>query len=70
MVVCRDARLAAVVLGAMCARMNPWVEQRAIRPRVRKNLPMVREVCEKLNLMALNLLTAQPAIPSKTLLLT
>jgi len=65
MVACRDARLAAVVLGAPCARMNPWLEQRAVRPRVRARLPMVRELCEGLNLTALNLLTAQPVIPAK-----
>jgi pimeloyl-ACP methyl ester carboxylesterase len=69
MVVCRDARLAAVVLGAPCARMNPWVEQRAVRPRVRARLPMVRGLCEGLNLTALNLLTAQPVIPPKNVLL-
>ena len=69
MVACRDARLAAVVLGAPCARMNPWLEQRAVRPRVRARLPMVRELCEGLNLTALNLLTAQPVIPAKNVLL-
>ena len=69
MAVCRDARLAAVVLGATCARMNPWAEQRAIRPRVRARLPMVRKLCEELNLTAVNLLTAQPVIPKDNILL-
>jgi hypothetical protein len=69
MVACRDERLAAVVLGAPCARMNPWVEQRAVRPRVRARLPVVRGLCEGLNLTALNLLTAQPVIPAKNILL-
>ena len=69
MAVCRDARLAAVVLGAPCARMNPWAEQRAVRPRVRARLPMVRGLCEGLNLTAMNLLTAQPVIPVKNILL-
>ncbi len=67
--VCRDARLAAVVLGATCARMNPWLEQRAVNPRIRKNLPKVREICEMLNLTALNLTVTQPVIPGKNILL-
>ncbi|MGB7747300.1 MAG: alpha/beta fold hydrolase [Verrucomicrobiia bacterium] len=69
MAVCRDARLAAVVLGAPCARMNPWAEERAIRPRVRVRLPMVRELCEALNLTAMNLTITKPLIPGKNILL-
>jgi len=69
MVACRDVRLAAVVLGAPCARMNPWVEEGAVRPRVRARFPMVREVCKGLNLTAMNLLTTQPVIPAKNILL-
>ena len=69
MVACRDARLAAVVLGATCARMNPWLEQRAVNPSLRKNLPKVREICEKLNLTALNLTVTQPVIPGNNILL-
>jgi hypothetical protein len=69
MVACRDVRLAAVVLGAPCARMNPWVEQRAVRPRVRARLPMVRGLCAGLNRTALNLLTTRPVIPAKNILL-
>jgi hypothetical protein len=69
MAVCRDARLASVVMVSPNVRLSPCVEQRAIRPRIRKNFPMIREVCEKLNLTALNLLTAQPAIPREKILL-
>jgi|ERR1039458_505519 pimeloyl-ACP methyl ester carboxylesterase len=69
MAVCRDARVAAVVLGAPCARMNPWAEERAIRPRVRVRLPMVRELCEALNLTAMNLTITKPLIPGKNILL-
>jgi pimeloyl-ACP methyl ester carboxylesterase len=69
MAVCHDARLAAVVLGATCARMNPWAEQRAVNPRVQARLLMVRGLCEGLNLTAMNLLTTQPVIPSKNILM-
>ena len=69
MVACRDARVAGVVLGSTPVRMNPWVELRALRPRVRARLPMMRGWCEKLNLTRLNLLTAQPVIPGKNILL-
>ena len=68
MAVCRDARLASVVLGCPAVRMIPWAEQWAVRPRVRTRLPMLREVSEKLNLTAMNLLTAQPVIPGKNIL--
>jgi dienelactone hydrolase len=67
--VCRDSRLAAVVLTAPCARMNPVLEQWAVRPRIRANLPRASKRCEELNLTALNLLTAQPVIPGKNILL-
>jgi hypothetical protein len=69
MVVCRDARLVGVVLGCPAVRMSPWVQQRAVKPPVRAKLPMVGELCEGLNLTALNLLTAQPVIPAKNILL-
>jgi pimeloyl-ACP methyl ester carboxylesterase len=69
MVACRDPRLASVVLAAPCARMNPWAEQRALRPRVRARLSKGRELCAELNLTALNLLTTQPVIPAKNILL-
>jgi pimeloyl-ACP methyl ester carboxylesterase len=67
--VCRDRRLASVVLGAPCARMNPWVEQRAVWPRIRRGLSANRERCEALNLTAMNLTMTQPAIPGKNILL-
>jgi pimeloyl-ACP methyl ester carboxylesterase len=69
MTACRDARLAAVVLGAPCARMNPWMEERAVSPRFRARLPLAREICKGLNLTPLNLLTAQPVIPPNNILL-
>jgi len=69
MAACRDVRLAAVVLGATGVHMSPWVEQRAVRLRDRARLPMVRELCEGLNLTPLNLLTAQPVISTKNILL-
>jgi pimeloyl-ACP methyl ester carboxylesterase len=67
--VCRDSRLTAVVLTAPCVRMNPVLEQRAIRPRIRANLPRASKRDEELNLTALNLLMAQPVIPGKDILL-
>lgn len=67
--VCRDARLTSVVLNAPAVRMNPWVEQRAIRPRIRGRLQRRRELCEGLNLTAMNLITTQPAIPREKILL-
>ena len=69
MAACRDAHLAAVVLGAPCARMNPWLEERAVRPRVRRRLPAARKACEALNLTAMNLTMTQPVIPGKNILL-
>jgi len=69
MVACRDARLASVVMVSPKVRMSPWVEQHAIRPRIRKNLLRVREVCEEVNLTAINLITAQPVIPREKILL-
>jgi pimeloyl-ACP methyl ester carboxylesterase len=69
MAVCRDARLASVVLAMPAVRMNPWMEQRAIRPRIRRNLPRAREVCEMLNLTALSLTVTRPAIPKGNILL-
>ncbi|MHB8519955.1 MAG: alpha/beta hydrolase [Limisphaerales bacterium] len=69
MAVCRDGRLAAVVLVAPPARMNPWVEQRAVRPRVRSRLQRVSELCEALNGTALNLTTTLPVIPKEKILL-
>jgi pimeloyl-ACP methyl ester carboxylesterase len=69
MAVCQDARLAAVVLGATCERMNPWMEERAVRPRIRRRLPRVRAIRDALNLTAMNLTTTQPVISGKNILL-
>lgn len=69
MTACRDARLSAVVLGSPCVRMNPWVEQRAVRPRTRARLQRVREFCEALNRTALNLTSTRPVIPKENILL-
>jgi pimeloyl-ACP methyl ester carboxylesterase len=69
MTVCRDSRLAAVVLCAPCARLKPWVEERAIRPCIRRNLSMGRELCEGLNQTPLNLTITQPIIPGENILL-
>ncbi len=69
MAACRDVRLAAVVLGATCVRMSSWVEQRAVRPRIRRRLPRVRAICDALRLTAFNLTMTQPVIPAKNILL-
>ncbi len=69
MLACRDARLSCVVLACPCARMNPWAEQRAIRPRVRARLSKVRGLCEGLNLTGLNLTNTQPVILRENVLL-
>ncbi len=69
MAVCRDARLASVVLTSPAVRINPWIEQRAVWPDIRGSLPGMRELCERLNLTALNLTLAQPAISKDTILL-
>ena len=66
---CHDSRLAAAVLGSPCVRMNPWLEQRAARPRVRRKLPAIRAICDALNLTAMELTTTQPLIPVKNILL-
>ena len=69
MAVCHDARLAAVVLASPAVRFRPWVEQRAVRPRIRGKLQNTRELCEKLNLTPMNLTMIQPAIPRERILL-
>jgi pimeloyl-ACP methyl ester carboxylesterase len=69
MAVCQDARLAAVVLGATCVRMNPWMEERAVWPSMRQRLPRIRAACEALNLTATNLTVTRPVIPAKNILL-
>lgn len=69
MAACCDSRLASVVLGAPCARMNPWLEKYAAGPRIRSMLQKVGQLCEKVNLTPLNLTRTQPAIPRKNILL-
>jgi len=69
MAVCRDARLASVVLASPAVRFKPWVEQRAVRPRIRARLQSLRELCERMNLSAMNLTMIQPAIPREKILL-
>jgi pimeloyl-ACP methyl ester carboxylesterase len=69
MTVCHDARLAAVVMAAPTVRCKPCVEQLAVRPRIRGRLESIRELCESLNLTAMNLMTTQPAIPGENILL-
>jgi hypothetical protein len=69
MAVCRDARLTAVVLVAPPARMNPFVEERAVRPRIRARLQRVSELSQALNGTAMNLTTTQPVIPRERILL-
>ncbi len=69
MAACCDARLSAVVLVSPCVRMNPWVQQRAIRPRIRAQLQRVRELCDALNGTALNLTSSLPVIPKEKALL-
>lgn len=69
MAVCRDARLAAVVLASPAVRFRPWVEQRAVRPRIRGRLQSVHELCERMNLTPMNLTMIKPAIPREKILL-
>jgi hypothetical protein len=57
--------MSAVVLGSPCARMNPWVEQRAVRPRVRARLQRVRELCHAFNGTALNLTSTMRMVPKR-----
>ena len=69
MTVCRDARLAAVVMAAPRVRLRPCVEQLAVRPRIRGRWQIVRGLCEPLNLTAMNLTMTQPAIARGKILL-
>ncbi len=69
MAVCRDARLAAVVMASPPVRCKPCVEQLAVRPRIRRRLQSMRGLCESLNLTAMNLTMTQPAIPREKILL-
>ena len=69
MTVCHDARLAAVVLASPAVRFRPWVEERAVRHRIRERLQSVRELCERMNLTPMNLTMIRPAIPREKILL-
>jgi pimeloyl-ACP methyl ester carboxylesterase len=69
MAVCHDARLAAVVMASPAARFRPWVEERAVRPRIHGRLQSSREQCERMNLTAMNLTMIQPAIANEKILL-
>ena len=69
MTVCRDARLAAVVMACPPVRCKPYDEQLAVRPSIRGRLQSVRGLCESLNLTAMNLTLTQPAIPREKILL-
>jgi pimeloyl-ACP methyl ester carboxylesterase len=64
MAACHEARLAAVVLACHPGRFSPALEQRTVRPRIRANLPRIREVCAALNLTVL-----RPVIPRENILL-
>jgi pimeloyl-ACP methyl ester carboxylesterase len=66
---CHDPRLSSVVMCAPCVRANPWVEQRAVRPRIRARLPWRRELCDGLNQTVLNMTMIQPVIPRANILL-
>jgi pimeloyl-ACP methyl ester carboxylesterase len=69
MAACHDSRLAAAVLGAPCARLNPWVEKHAASPRIRSMLQRAERLLEKVNLTRLNLTRIHPVIPSENILL-
>ena len=69
MAACHDVRLAAAILASPPARNRPCMEQWAVRPRVRSNLPRMREVCEALNLTPTNLTMIRPVIPRDKILL-
>jgi pimeloyl-ACP methyl ester carboxylesterase len=69
MVACHDSRLASVVLASHPGRTGPFIEQLAVRPRIRANLRRIREVCEGFNLTPMNLTTTQPVISGENILL-
>jgi len=69
MTVCHDARLAAVVLASPAVRFRPWVEELAVRPRIRERLQSVRQLCDTMNLTPINLTIIRPAIPRERILL-
>jgi pimeloyl-ACP methyl ester carboxylesterase len=69
MTVCRDSRLAAVVMNSPLPRMIPWLAERAVRPSIRRKLPIQRKHCAGLNQTPMNLTTIKPAISRKNILL-
>lgn len=69
MAACRDARLTSVVMTVPGVRLNATVERWAVRPRIRARFQKLRELCETLNLTALNLTLARPIIPMDNVLL-
>jgi pimeloyl-ACP methyl ester carboxylesterase len=69
MAVCHDARLAAIVMACPRVRYRPYVEQLAVRPRIRARLQRVSELCEALNGTPLILTTTLPVIPKEKILL-
>jgi pimeloyl-ACP methyl ester carboxylesterase len=69
MTACCDSRLAAVVLNSPLPRMVPWLAERAVRPSIRRQLPIGLKHCEELNLTVLNLTVTRPAIPREGILL-
>jgi pimeloyl-ACP methyl ester carboxylesterase len=69
MTACHEAHLAAVVMACPAVRCRPYVEQVAVRPRIRARLESIRDLCVSLNLTAMNLTTTQPVIPRENILL-
>src|SRR5581483_488588 len=69
MTVCRDSRLAAVVMACPPVRCKPYEVQLTIRPSIRGRLQSVRNVCDALETTAMNLTMTQPAIPREKILL-
>jgi pimeloyl-ACP methyl ester carboxylesterase len=67
--VCRDERLAAVVLTVPRVRSNCSIGEHVIWRRTREALQQQRAAREALNLTAWNLTSAQPVIPKENILL-
>src|SRR5436853_7500319 len=56
-------------MASFPVRCKPLVQQLAVRPRIRRRLQSAREVCERMNGTAMNLMMTQPAIPRERILL-
>jgi pimeloyl-ACP methyl ester carboxylesterase len=69
MVACHDARVAAVVMASPPARCRPAAEQLAIRPRIRRRLKSIGEICDRFNTTPMNLAFLRPVIREKNILL-